>query len=244
METSKIQDKKGLSGSTLKMIAIISMLIDHMACVFIENNLTKEQFLNATSITPAQWLTIDGVLREIGRLAFPLFCFCIVQGAIYTSNKKRYLLRMVLFSMISEIPFDLAFFGTPFYWGYQNVFFTMAIGVCAIWGIEYFKESKWLPWLVVFASAIAAQLLKSDYGASGIVLITLFYVFRFEEKWKVLLGSFYEIFVMGIMEAAAVLAFIPMHFYNGKRGFGMKYFFYIFYPAHLLVLYLLNTVLF
>lgn len=241
---NKGEQKKGLSGSALKMIAILSMLIDHIACVFIESNLGNERFLNATSLTAQQWLDIDGILRDIGRIAFPLFCFAIVQGAIYTSDKKKYVLRLLIFSILSEIPFDLAFFDTPFFWGYQNVFFTMAIGLCAIYGVEHWKDNKWIPWLVAFIAAVAAELLHTDYGANGVILILVFYIFRLEEKAKVLLGSFFEIFVMGVGEAAAVFAFIPMHFYNGKRGFGMKYFFYIFYPAHLLLLWLIDMQIF
>ena len=241
---NKGEKTKGLSGSALKIIAIISMFIDHIACVFIENNLGNQKFLNATPITVQQWTIIDGILREIGRLAFPLFCFTIVQGAIFTSNKKKYVLRLFLFSILSEIPFDLAFFNTPFYLNYQNVFFTMALGLCAIYGIQYWKDNKWMRWLAVIAAAVVAELLHTDYGAGGVIIITLFYAFRFEEKAKVLLGSFFEIFVMGIWEAGAVFAFIPMHFYNGKRGFGMKYFFYIFYPAHLVLLWMINRFMF
>lgn len=241
---NKIQEKKGLSGSALKMIAIISMFIDHMACIFIENNMGNRKFLNATTLTLQQWITIDSILREVGRLAFPLFCFTIVQGAIYTSNRKKYLLRLTVFSIISEIPFDLALFNTPLNLSYQNVFFTMAIGLCAIYGIERWKDRKWIPWLIAFIAAVAAELLRTDYGANGVILILVFYIFRLEEKVKVLLGSFFEIFVMGIWETGAVFAFIPMHFYNRTRGFGMKYFFYIFYPAHLLLLWMINRVMF
>lgn len=224
------REEKGLSGSALKWIAIVSMFIDHAAYIFIEKNPHLSE----------EWNFFAIILREIGRLAFPLFCFTLVQGAIYTRDRKKYFARLLLFAVISEVPFDLAFFDAPWYPAYQNVFFTLAMGLLAIYALDYFKEKQVLSWGIVIVLMIVAECMHTDYGADGIVLIVLFYVFRMEEKKLVLFSGFYEIFLMGIAEAGAIFAFIPMHFYNGKRGMGMKYFFYLFYPLHLLVFALIH----
>lgn len=244
-ETQK-EKKFGISGSVLKWIAILSMLIDHIACVFIFSNFQKDStcFLQLEQNTLDIIWDVYGIMREIGRLAFPIFCFLLVEGAAHTSNFKKYISRLFLFAFISEIPFDLAMHHQLFFWGTQNVYFTLFFGLLAIQGMAYFREKKALAWICVILAGIAAQVLHTDYGVHGIVIIMLFYLFRLEEKWKVILGSFYEAIIMGIGEAAAALAFIPMHFYNGKRGRQMKYFFYLFYPVHLFVLYLINMCFF
>lgn len=96
------------SGSTLKIIAMLSMLIDHIAAVLVDSRAYPELY---------------GAMREIGRLAFPVFCFLIVEGYFNTKNVKKYVGRLLIFGVISEIPFDLAIFGRPgTEFAHQNVF--------------------------------------------------------------------------------------------------------------------------
>lgn len=102
-----------LSGTTLKWIAVISMLIDHTAEVLINHN---------AALTDPIWAQIYVLMRGIGRIAFPIYAFLLVEGFLHTRDVKKYLARMLTFAVVSEIPFDLAVFHTPFYWGYQNVF--------------------------------------------------------------------------------------------------------------------------
>ena len=101
-----------LSGTTLKWIAVISLLIDHTAEVLINHN---------AALTDPIWAQIYVLMRGIGRIAFPIYAFLLVEGFLYTRDVKKYLARMLTFAVVSEIPFDLAVFHTPFYWGYQNV---------------------------------------------------------------------------------------------------------------------------
>ena len=248
MEKNKT-GKKGISGAALKWIAIVSMLVDHFACVFFYGNYVNQNngFLNGCFGGNEQaFVQTYSILREIGRLAFPIFCFLLVQGALHTTSRRNYLGRMLVFCFISEIPFDLALHGSVFTLKYQNVFFTLWIGLFLLFTMEWLEqnEKRWLQWPAIFAAIFLAEALRTDYGGHGIVLIVVFYLLRYAEKWRILLGSFYEIFIMGIGEAAAALAFIPMHFYNGTKGRSMKYFFYAFYPLHLLVLYLINQFVF
>lgn len=112
-----------MSGTTLKWIAVISMLIDHTAEVLINHN---------AALTDPIWAQIYVLMRGIGRIAFPIYAFLLVEGFLHTRDVKKYLARMLTFAVVSEIPFDLAVFHTPFYWGYQNVFFTLFLGLLAL----------------------------------------------------------------------------------------------------------------
>lgn len=141
--------KKGLTGSTIKLIAIIAMLIDHTAATILERMIMREGYMLAT--TNDKWLSewIDAhrllyfsymTMREIGRFGFPIFCFLLVEGFLHTHNRKKYAMRLFLFALISEIPFDFAFRGKWFYSGYQNVFFTLFLGLLAMCGFAWLKD--------------------------------------------------------------------------------------------------------
>lgn len=122
-----------LSGTTLKWIAVISMLIDHTAEVLINHN---------AALTDPIWAQIYVLMRGIGRIAFPIYAFLLVEGFLHTKDVKKYLARMLTFAVVSEIPFDLAVFHTPFYWGYQNVFFTLFLGLLALAGENVLHQSS------------------------------------------------------------------------------------------------------
>lgn len=164
--------KRGISGSTLKLIAIFVMLIDHIAATILEQTLLSRGFFNYNTVASIdaaniQLYTIYRFMRGIGRLGFPLFCFLLVEGFVHTRNKGKYALRLGIFALISEIPFDLAFHGNAFYFEYQNVFFTLLIGFLVMWGFQVIrdklKDKKWLPVLSVVGAA----------GAGYIVFVTV-----------------------------------------------------------------------
>lgn len=229
-----------LSGNALKMIAVITMLIDHIGVVLIENGILGGPFnYDFNAIWASQYLTmwwkVDRVLRYIGRLAFPIFCFLIVEGLVHTRNVKNYGRRLLIFALISEIPFDLAAFGTWFCPDYQNVYFTLFLGLLAIAGIRKFQEegNLYKQALVMVLCCGCAKLLKTDYGMFGVFFIILLYLCRSRIVMQTVLGS------VALLEDAltAPLAFVPIRMYNGTRGKrNWKWFFYVFYPAHLLVL--------
>lgn len=120
-----------LDSDALKIIAIVTMLIDHIGASFLE----KILYSGNTGI-PDYWYEVDTVLRSIGRTAFPIFAFLLVEGFFHTRSRKKYLGRLLLFAVLSEIPFNLAFHGFLFYPGSQNVFWTFCIGFLVIWGLE------------------------------------------------------------------------------------------------------------
>lgn len=238
----------GISGSILKWFAVITMAIDHMGAGLLEScvmNAWGGSPLGSTFLE--RWdelLKADQVIRMIGRPAFPIFCFLLVQGFVHTRNVKKYAARLGIFALISEIPFDLALRITPFYWKHQNVYFTLLIGLLSIWFMKSFKNRLWARVSGLLAGAVLAELLCTDYGAFGIALIVLLYLLQDKKVLQCVLGA-----VCCAWETTAPLAFVLIWFYNGKRGRQPKWFFYWFYPVHLLLyaligMYVLPAVLF
>ena len=203
------------------------MLIDHIgACVFERGLLLVDEIRNDAALFEMLRNT-DRILRLIGRVSFPIFCFLLVEGFLHTHDRKKYALRLFLFALVSEIPFDLAIMGCLFDPVHQNVFFTLLIGLLAMMLCDYFRMQAQpvAQVLVLILAMVLAWALHTDYGYRGVLLIELLYIFRYDRMKQ------------------APLAFIPVWFYNGKRGKSGKWFFYWFYPVHLLILWGVKTFL-
>lgn len=233
--------ERGMTGSSLKMIAIITMLIDHTAAVILERMLYG-QGLSAETIS---LYIVYMVMRLIGRLGFPIFCFLLIEGFCHTRNVKKYALRLFLFALISEIPFDLGFIGSAFYWQYQNVFFTLFIGLLVLIGFRFAEEQiKWnRAFLIVFdcilllAGMWVADWLMTDYSGMGVLTIAAMYLFRKNKVLEAGVGCT-VLTMMSLNEVTAFFVLLPIYKYNGRRGWSLKWFFYVFYPVHILLLYL------
>ena len=246
----------GLNGSTLKMIAVVTMLIDHVAAVLLVKMLilngtweltgySDSRVLNILTLEHMNMVKIYQLMRDIGRIAFPIYCFLLVEGFMRTRNVKKYLGRMLLFAFISEIPFNLAFTGKIFYRDYQNVMFTLFWGLLAMYvsQIVELKEDKWfVKWfltaLIWLAAAGGAEVMLTDYGAKGVGCICVLYLLRYVKGLQLLGGA-----LAFIWEFPAPVSFAFIALYNGEKGRSMKHFFYGFYPVHLLVLYLVSVLL-
>lgn len=217
----KIIKNRMLTGTDLKIIALVSMTIDHIGAMLFPEYI---------------------ILRIIGRLAFPIYCFLLVEGFFHTSNRKNYLIRLGIFAMISEIPFDLAFSGKIINIANQNVFFTLFIGLLVMHFCE-FASSDMSRYLMCAIGMVAAWAFQTDYGAYGVAMILGFYLFR---KIKVSIYIFQivmNVLVIGGTQAAGALALIPIEFYNGERGGDkFKMMFYWWYPLHLMVLYIIKCI--
>lgn len=231
--------KPSLSGSTLKIIALIIMLIDHIGAVIVVRTMSTPGFDHDF------WNSLYWPLRYIGRLAFPIFCFLLVEGFCHTSNVKKYFSGMVLFAIISEIPFDLALTGNLVDFRFQNVFWELAVGILAMIALRYIEKNEFtyvlqivLRLAVIAVFALGAEALQFDYGMYGIISIVALYVFQYNKLPQLLVGA-----VSFCWEQVAPLAFLLIALYNGKRGRKIKYAFYIFYPAHLLLLYIIARVI-
>ena len=235
-----------ISGAVLKWIAIITMFIDHFGVTIMERYLRMSTW--PLSIDRHTFYVTYRVCRSIGRLGFPLFCFLLVEGLLHTKHRGKYALRLLLFCFLSEFPFDLALFDTSFTMEHQNVFFTLLIGYLAIWGIDtLYKRFALSPVFVISAAGCvtlayyAAEMLKTDYRGYGVLNIVAMYLVR----ELILPGNYSMSLSAGLIvlclfnssEYPAWAALLPMAFYDGSRGKQTKYFFYLFYPAHLLLLY-------
>ncbi len=254
----KTKQLKGISASTLKIIALITMFIDHVGAVLIEegvfpvlsSRILARKYSAYIPIDYEFWNPIYDVLRLIGRFSFPIYCFLLVEGFIHTKSVKKYAMRLGLFALISEIPFNLAFYGEVFHSG-KNVFFTLLIGLCTIWAMKALETlPSWqiqipLRILIAFTGMIIARFLRTDYADFGVLLIVLLYVFRNNRKQQSIVGAISMIWKFSIRRYTAPLAFLFTYFYNGERGKQLpKAFFYSFYPIHLLLLFAIRTLLF
>ncbi|MCM1064796.1 MAG: conjugal transfer protein TraX [Eubacterium sp.] len=262
--TSVLPEKKkrGISGSTIKIIAIVSMLIDHIGAGLLGRFLITSGYMSAMASNDLnvvmRWLMENGrlyytysAMRMIGRLGFPIFCFLLVEGFQRTRDVRKYAMRLGLFALISEIPFDLCFNGAVLEFGYQNVYFTLFWGLLTMAAFDWIEKKEWaagrgrnIAAKVVFSAAAlavgagAAHFMKTDYAAKGVICIMVLYVFRKKKPLQIAAGC-----VAFLWELTAPLAFIPVGFYNGERGLKMKYFFYAFYPVHLLLIWLVSMML-
>ena len=237
-----LSPRRTFSGTALKTIACITMLVDHIGASCIEAGILTPGLdagtLSQDTLSAYPLYRLDMVLRFTGRLAFPLFCFLLVEGFVHTHNVKGYLGRLVLFGLLSEVPFDLAFFRTPFDPSAQNVYWTLALGVLAMALMQKFQDAEgniaWKGRFAALGCVVLAQLLQTDYGAIGVALIVALYLTRNNRKYQCIIGA-----VMMLFELTAPLAFVLIWFYNGQRGRcpqWAKWAFYGFYPVHLSLL--------
>lgn len=254
METAlDTSPKKGWASSTLKVIAIITMLIDHTGATVLARMISRnpENFdvfgkLIMNPLTFGYY-----VMRAIGRLAFPIFIFLMIEGFTHTRSKLKYAGRLWLFALLSEIPFDWAFNlsedafrrGKLVEFGSQNVFFTLALGLLTIWAIDQLqnmKLEKILRWILQFGTIAlgmaVAFALHTDYDAIGVFAIAVGYLGRNQTKEKRMVEIVIPLIFSSLLEMAAFVDVLFVHRYNGERGWNLKWVFYLFYPVHLMML--------
>lgn len=228
-----------LSGSSLKLIAMVLMLIDHTASVLLRN---FEPAITPLFSIGSHQITIYYLCRLIGRMAFPVFAFLICEGYTHTSNKVKYGLNLLVFAFISEIPWNLEHSGTWHFYA-QNVFFTLFLGYAGICALEKYRNDYKKMAVCLLALLAVSFLIRADYGMSGFGFIIFLYITRNQKLVQAIVGS---CFLSSRWKAG--LAFIPINMYNGKRGFikgkVFKYAFYIIYPAHMLILFILKKQIF
>ena len=208
-----------MTGFQLKLLAMLAMTADHIGAVFFPE---------------------IPLLRWIGRLAMPVLCFFIGEGLRHTRSPRRYLLRLTGFALLSELPFDLAFYG-GIEWGHQTVYFTLALGLLALWAIQ----SRGMEgWLLALTAALAAELLGCDYGMYGVLLILLLDRFHRARSEQLAGAALLNLAFFGLQTQTLSLIALPLLWlYNGKRGRDDRRLFYLYYPAHLCVLGILRFVL-
>ncbi|MFV0361785.1 MAG: TraX family protein [Suipraeoptans sp.] len=213
--------KFGISGYGLKLIAVFTMLIDHIGYILFP------QYV---------WL------RWIGRISYPIFAFLIAEGFIHTSNLKKYISRMFIFALVTEICYDLAFFNTFWYSGRQNVLFTFTIALALLYCILDFSIPIQI--LAAVAAYLLAYVINADYNFMGVALVLIIFFMRRNKKYQSLGIILWNLCYIPSFQVVGALSSIFTLLYNGERGRSTKYLFYIFYPGHLLALYLIKRFLF
>ena len=274
---SENKNLKGISCSALKFYAVILMVIDHIGAAVLYFLIKDygcqynhpETFFQTGAALPVIYF----FLRLIGRLSFPIFCFMLVEGFFHTRSRWKYAFKLLIFSFLSEVPFDMAFTHHVLTFNKQNVFFTLFIALMVMWGLEFVEEKKMsqadsdffsnkmtqnifaacIELIIICLGMYAAILLKTDYAEKGVAaIIAMYMVYRYygryaEDRAKahmsVMAAGVLVLALFSFDEAMAFLNLPVIARYNGKRGKGMKYFFYIFYPAHLMLLYLIYSLI-
>lgn len=223
---------KVFSGSMLKVIAMVTMIIDHVGSHLVDRSIILFE-------TETYTLTLYRVMRDIGRLAFPLFCFLLIEGYLHTRSKVRYGVSLGVMALISEIPYDLEHTNKLIDLRAQNIFFTLLLGYLAICAAEHLrKKHPVLTIPVLIGIMLAGYYGKVDYSIGGVAFIVVLYAARKNEFLRI-----FTSFLIGNPRFVMV-AFLPMSLYNGKRGFikgkFLKYTFYAIYPVHIFIIYLLK----
>lgn len=218
----KKEEEMSMTGADLKKIAAASMLIDHAGALFAGSG----------------WLY--WLCRFVGRIAFPIYCFLLAEGFIHTKSRKKYGQSLLLFALVSEIPFDLTFWGEVLEFGYQNVYVTLFLGVCMLGALERLSGKVFLQTGAAVLFFAAAEVLRCDYGGVGLLLIAAFYYWRMGVlAWPAPLGiaAWESLPCLG----SGALSFLFIRLYQGERGkIRYKYFWYWFYPLHLLGLFFIS----
>lgn len=241
------KQKLEINARGLKLIAMITMLIDHIGAIILYNLMLEHQ-----TNTTLENLYI--IARMIGRLSFPLYCFLLAEGFHHTRSKSKYIKRLLLFAFISEIPYDLAFSNRMFDLTKNNVIFTLSLGFILMWTIHMFIKKLPIspinsPIIYIFAEQtvsilaccvymLVASVINVDYGCAGILMIYILYKLPHIPILATLMSTFVlSVIIADPIQLASLLCIIPITFYNGQKGStGNRYLFYIFYPAHLLTL--------
>lgn len=239
-----------LNRNHLKLIACLTMLVDHIGYVL---HLKGAAFIVTRAI--------------IGRIAFPLFGYLLVEGLFHTRSRAKYLLRILLLGLISEVPYDLLFYRRTFYWKNQNILFLLALGLLMLVGLEYVRSRESMNARVALLLQIAfvadaaavAWFFRLDYDIAGIVMLAAMYYYRIycgsyprSENAAILRRCSFNAVLLGAIALntaqlfigtatpGALLAAVPAFFYNERRGkLRAKYAFYLFYPVHILLLLLI-----
>lgn len=225
---------KILSGSTLKLIACISMLADHLAKFYF----TKFDWANVVWFSIAgRSISLSQLMIMFGRFAFPLFVFLLVEGFLHTSNRRKYGLNLIILALISEIPFNLMQ-GHNLMFSKQNVMFTLLLGYLAMCSLEYFKNKPVISLVLLLVMFFISRYFQADYRTAGFIFILLMYGLRKERVVRTVACP-----VLLQMKLMVFLSLLLTCLYNEKRGFiktpFLKYCFYAFYPVHMLLIYYL-----
>ena len=224
-----------LSSFSLRIIALACMCVDHAGLALFPN---------------------VGLFRCIGRIAFPLYCFLLAQGFIHTRSLRSYGRRLLLFALLSEIPFDLLIFGQLSSIMEQNVLFSLLFGLMALTAAKAYREKPFSACLIIVSLCMAAMVSRVSFGWLSIALcLCAFYT---QGNRLLLLFSYaislltytLSLYLSGVTQSWVLVSFcslsalLPLLFYSGRCGPRhpvLTFAFYASYPLHMLALIALRT---
>ena len=216
---------KRITTDILKITAMVSMLTDHVAVAF------------AGFGMPAG---IYWMMRCIGRLAFPIYVYFLVQGYIYTHSVGKYAIKLGLLAVISEIPYDMTVYGCFFDFRHNNVLFTLVLALLVLWATDsLYKKNRWLvpvAAVIVIWTAALSHILGLDYSYRCILLALIFYYARQYEVIMYTAAAIISAISGSLASLVTPLALVPVYFHDGKKGHIPKADMWSFYPAHLLII--------
>lgn len=250
--------RKGISQEGLKLIACLTMLIDHIGYEIIYPLYASMSVVSAADLPEVKLVyKLYLLCRCIGRIALPIFAFLLVEGIHHTRNRKKYAIRLIVGALLAEIPYDLVVAG-ELSWQKQSVMVTLFLGFCAVLAMERCRNLAWKP-VAAIPFALAAKLLMVDYGWAGIALIVLFELSRemyspnlVRTGGMIVLFHYMSSHVLQFgnftlpMQVLGVLSMFFIANYNGRKVTDSKvvqWGFYLFYPVHLLILWAIGQMI-
>lgn len=242
-----------INGHILKLVACVTMFIDHLTYIFLEN--VSPVTGRAPVYAMENGILLDTIGRMIGRTAMPIFCFLLAEGYYYTRSRARYLARLILFAAISQLPFYLMSYYTSLSWRDLNVIVTFVYAMAALWGVDeillrYLQAGGRAPlqllWRVPLTVAMVAGICyladvvtPCDYGWGGVLAVLAFYLFR-RQRGTALILAYMVLILRSEPELYCLPGLVLIWFYNGQRGPQRKILYYCFYPAHIVVILILR----
>ena len=232
-----------LSASVLKIIAIITMIIDHIGYLILNGKLygfNEVVYQHVITLPEAQkWIVLYNICRIIGRISFPIFAFLVIEGVLRTSSILNYLFRLFVLAIVSEIPYDLMIYNRFMYLQDQNVVFLyfIVVGLIAI----YRRINAHPIYLLVmtFVAMVVSYYGRISYGPMGILYMVYVYNMRFDKNLRTI-GCAILSFLMSFYKnryGVGVISAIFIHLYNGKKGnLKLGSLPYIIYPLHMIII--------
>lgn len=238
-----------ITGTGLKLIAVITMFIDHIGAGLIENWLKTNAGIISNDLYTKVFF-VDLTLRLIGRMAFPIYCYMLVEGFKYTKDVKKYVMRLLGIAIISEVPFDYLFARKVFDWSHNNVLWALALGLVCLYAYSWVDKLSidirliYVLRIAVMGAGMAiAYFTNLDYKLAGIGCISVMYYLNGETAKQRMtafaLGVLILVLSSSLIEVSAFLMLIPIYRYKGHQGANspaIRRFFYLFYPAHIILL--------
>lgn len=244
-----MKDNKFFNGNQLRLIAVVSMIIDHIGVLLWEHDMAG--WLNSihTSLELyGMWFGVNWILRMVGRIAFPIFAVFLVEGYYHTRDWRRYAAHLLLLAAGSEILFDSVANGVwGMDWSYQGTVFTLLAGLIMLKMFDHFRGMQSYQMGIMAITCLICWLLHTDYNYDGIMLIAILSWYRTEWKKACVIGGIWMAVNSGsvIWAVGYLIAFLLIYRYNGERGKMKisKWVTYGIYPVHLAVLWIYHLIL-